>query len=302
MKSIPARVDKPMLSERTVASGDETSGTTRVRQKRLIYRHSASIRLTHWLNLIFMTIMLMSGLQIFNARPDLYLGAYSAFKHPLVAFEAKQEHGKLVGITKIFGHQFDTTGFLAVSPGIDGRPMYRAFPAWATIPSSAHWLAMGRRWHFFFAWLFVLNGLAFTLYAIFSGHLRRDLLPSRDGLKHIGRSIWHHITFRYPENEAGRYNVLQKLSYLIVLFGLGPLIVATGLTMSPQIDTAFPWLLTLFGGRQTARTIHFCTAFSFLGFFVIHIVMVLISGVFNNLRAMVTGRFSVKSKGNLHEQ
>jgi thiosulfate reductase cytochrome b subunit len=273
------------------------------RRKRLIYRHPAAIRITHWLNLVFMTIMLMSGLQIFNARPDLYLGSYSAFAHPLIAFDAEHKNGRLVGVTRIFGRSFDTTGWLGVSSnGINGQPTWRAFPAWATIPSNGHWLAMGRRWHFFFAWLFALNGLAYAIYAIVSGHLWHDLLPSRTGLKHLGRSIWYHVTFRYPENKAGRYNILQKLSYVIVLFGLGPLIVATGLTMSPQIDIAFPWLLDLFGGRQTARTIHFCTAFAFVGFFVVHILMVLLSGVFNNMRSIITGWFNAKATDNVRDQ
>lgn len=260
--------------------------------KHLIYRHSVPVRVTHWVNFVVITIMLMSGLQIFNAHPNLYLGSYSDFDHPLVAFRAKMVDGKPTGITQIFGRQFDTTGWFGLS-NVDGRPTPRAFPPWATIPSHK-WLAMGRRWHFFFAWLFFLNGLAYVIYTFVSGHFWRDILPKWRDLKHIGGDILDHLRFRYPANERGRYNVLQKLSYLFVPFGLGLLIVATGLSMSPMIDTAAPWLPAFFGGRQTARTIHFVTALTFAGFFVVHIAMVLASGVFNNMRSIITGRYAVK--------
>ncbi len=102
------------------------------------------------------------------------------------------------------------------------------------------------------------------------------------------------MRLRFPKgDEAKRYNVLQKLAYLIVVFVLGPVMVLAGLTMSPRLDASYPILLEIFGGRQSARTIHFICAFSFLGFFVIHIVMVLLSGVFNNLRSMITGWYNL---------
>ena len=107
-----------------------------------------------------------------------------------------------------------------------------------------------------------------------------------------------HLRLRHPKgNEAKRYNVLQKLAYIGVLFGLAPLIVLTGLTMSPTIDTAVPWLLTIFGGRQAARTIHFIACFSFVGFIVIHVAQVMLTGFFNNIRSMVTGYFVVRHEG-----
>jgi thiosulfate reductase cytochrome b subunit len=172
--------------------------------------------------------------------------------------------------------------------------MVRGFPAWATIPGPL-WLAMARRWHFFFAWIFVVNGLVYAAYALFSRHLWRDLTPSWEQLRHTGRSIWDHARLRFPRGEEARhYNVLQKLSYLIVVFGLGPLMVATGLTMSPWIDAAFPQLLDIFGGRQSARTIHFVTAFALVSFVVIHVLMVLLSGAWNNMRSMITGRYRIE--------
>jgi thiosulfate reductase cytochrome b subunit len=153
---------------------------------------------------------------------------------------------------------------------------------------------MSRRWHFFFAWVFVVNGVLYALFALFSGHFRRDLAPTRRDLRSIGRSVVDHALLRFPKGEeAAHYNVLQKLSYLVVVFGLGLLIVATGLTMSPWIDAAYPQLLDVFGGRQSARTIHFATAFAFVGFFIIHILMVLLSGPWNNLRSIITGRYRI---------
>ncbi|MGH6989659.1 MAG: cytochrome b/b6 domain-containing protein [Stellaceae bacterium] len=266
--------------------------------RRLVYRHGVLIRVTHWINLVCMTILLMSGLQIFNAHPALYWGDKSVFAAPILTMgEGKNAAGQPIGITQIFGHDFTTTGVLGLSRGEDGQMIERGFPEWATIPGP-QWLAMGRTWHFFFAWIFVINGAIYLAATIFGRHLRRDLVPSGAELRHIGRSIWDHLRLRFPKER--RYNVLQKLSYLFVIFVLAPVIVATGLTMSPRIDAGYPFLLTLFGGRQSARTIHFICAFSFLGFAAIHIAMVLVSGVWNNLRSMVTGRYAIREEDGSH--
>jgi thiosulfate reductase cytochrome b subunit len=262
-----------------------------------IARHSLTVRATHWLNLVIITIMLMSGLQIFNAHPALYWGARSDFERPLLAMKAEtSEDGASVGVTTLFGYRVETTGILGVS-NYRGEPEARGFPTWITLPG-ARWLAMGRSWHFFFAWLFVLNGLAYVAYALIRRHLQRDLLPTKNELRHIGRSISDHIRFRFHKGEAVRhYNVLQKLAYLGVVFVLGPLVVLTGLSMSPTLDAAFPWLPELFGGRQSARTIHFLCAVGFVGFFLIHVFMVLVSGVWNNIRSMITGRYAIDVAG-----
>jgi thiosulfate reductase cytochrome b subunit len=273
------------------------------RQRQWIYRHALWVRLGHWINVVCMVILLMSGLQIFNAHPALYWGDRSTFGDPVLSMGAEQTAtGEIIGVTTILGHEFDTTGVLGLSEGGNGEMTVRGFPAWATIPS-VQWLAMGRRWHFFFAWLFAINGIVYVLYAVLGRHLRRDLLPSGGDLRHIGRSILEHLRFRFPKGEAARrYNVLQKIAYLVVLFGLAPLIILTGLTMSPRIDAGFPVLLTIFGGRQSARTIHFICAFSFLLFALVHIFMVLVSGVWNNLRSMITGRYVIDTSGEDHER
>lgn len=257
-----------------------------------IHRHSIAVRVTHWINAVCLLVLLMSGLQIFNAHPALYWGQASAFAHPLLALTATDSaEAGTRGVTRIFGHAFDTTGFLGASAGPGGLVWARGFPSWLTIPSYQD-LSTGRRWHFFFAWLLVLNGAAYLLYSLASGHLRRDLLPSRLQLRKVGQTVREHFLLRFPRgDEARHYNVLQKLTYMAVAFVVLPLIVLTGLTMSPGMDAAFPELLTLFGGRQSARTIHFLAASGLVLFVVVHVAMVLLSGAWNNLRSMITGTY-----------
>lgn len=262
--------------------------------ERATYRHTLRVRLSHWINVIALLILLMSGFQIFNAHPSLYWGDRSDLDRAILSMSARQApNGTLQGVTRIAGLEFDTTGVLGLSVDAEGDMEERGFPAWATIPS-ARWLSMGRHWHLFFAWVFVLNGLLYAVYSLTSKHLRRDLLPTGQDWRSIGGTIKDHLLFRHLGPEA-RYNILQKLAYIIVVFGLGPLAVLTGLTMSPWLDSALP-LTDIFGGRQSARTLHFIAAFAFVGFILIHLFMVLITGVWNNLRSMITGRYVSEEK------
>jgi thiosulfate reductase cytochrome b subunit len=258
-------------------------------------RHRGFVRATHWFNAVVITFMLMSGLQIFNAHPALYIGAQSMFDHPALSMISKTgSNGELRGITTIGSWQFDTTGLFGASDD-NGTRVARGFPSWATVPGP-QWLALGRRYHFFFAWFFVANGILFALWAFASGHFRKDLLPTSQDLAHLPREIADHAKLKFAHGARARhYNALQKLTYFLVIFLIGPLIVLTGLTMSPTLDSAFPFLPWIFGGRQTARTIHFLCAFSFLAFFLVHIVMVVLSGTWNNLRSMITGRYVIES-------
>ncbi len=260
----------------------------------LVRRHAVVTRISHWINVLCLLVLLMSGLQIFNAHPALYWGQSSDFAHPLLSMTAVQDaNGTLTGITQIGDHHFVTTGWLGASK-VDGYQTARGFPAWITLPGP-QWLAMGRHWHFAFAWLFVINGVLFIAWALLRGHARHDLMPTRTDIRHLPREIVDHLKLKFPKGEAARrYNALQKLVYIAVIFGLGPLIVLTGLTMSPTMDAAFPQLLWLFGGRQSARTIHFLCAFSFVAFFLVHIAMVVLSGTWNNLRSMITGRYAIE--------
>ena len=263
-------------------------------QREVIYRHSGAVRVTHWINALVLLVLLMSGLQIFNAHPALYLGEKSDFDKPILAMQPMMHEKQIYGVTTVFGWDFDTTGVFGLSGDAESGYQERGFPWWATLPGHRD-LSLGRRWHFFFAWLFLINGLAYLLWSLASGHLRRDLAPSGKELRHIGASIAEHARLKFPKGEeAKRYNVLQKLAYLSVALILLPLMLLTGLTMSPGMDAAFPFLLDIFGGRQSARTIHFIAASGIVIFFVVHIVMVLLSGVWNNLRSMITGRYEIE--------
>ena len=259
-----------------------------------VYRHRLPVRVMHWINVVCLTILLMSGLGIFNAHPALYWGQGSSFDKPLAAITAVQGQGGLTGVTRIAGHQFTTDGVLGRSRvGDDEASSVRAFPSWATIPGRQS-LATARHWHFFFAWLFVVNGIAYVLYALVSGHLSRDLLPTRDELRRIGTSIKDHLLFRHPTGAAAqRYNVLQNLAYLVVIFGLLPLVIVAGMAMSPRLDAVIPGWVEWLGGRQSARTLHFLAASGLLLFVLVHLFEVLISGAWNQIRSMVTGYYTL---------
>jgi len=195
---------------------------------RLIYRHTALVRATHWINVVLLTILLMSGLQIFNAHPALYWGEVSNFGDPALSITAQRtEGGASRGITTVAGHQFDTTGWLGLSKDAAGRSAVRAFPAWATLPS------------------------------------------------------WQSLA-------EGRL--------LILVLVLLPILVLACLAMSPRLDAASPEFLTIFGGRQSARTIHFIAAFMLVIFVIVHVFMVLISGVWNNMRSIITGRYWIETR------
>ena len=229
--------------------------------RRIAYRHRLPTRLWHWVNALTVFVMLMSGLMIFNAHPHLYWGQYGAnFDHPWLSFH--------------------------------GRP----FPGWATIPSTYN-LAAARRWHLAFAWLLVVPLLLFLLTSLINRHADHDLKPTLDEVRpsHVWHDIRDHARLRFPRGDAAlKYNILQKLSYVAVIFVLLPLMVLTGLAMSPFMDAAWPWLLDVAGGRQSARSIHFISAMLLLAFIVVHLVMVVLTGPINQIRGMITGRYAIK--------
>lgn len=266
-----------------------TAATTR-----MVLRHRWPLRVMHWVNLICMLAMVGSGLQIFNAHPALYWGETSHFATPLFATPGVPlANGGLRGETRIGQARFDTTGVLGVSENANGVPVRIGFPGWATIPESRN-LALGRRWHFFFAWAWVINGVCYLAWSLASRHLQRDLHMRRRDWGAIPRSVIDHLKFRHPQGEAAlRYNPLQKLAYLGVIFVLTPLVVITGLAMSPQMDTVLGWFLQLVGGRQSARTLHFVAMAGFVVFTVVHVLMVVYAGPINEMRSMITGRVKV---------
>jgi thiosulfate reductase cytochrome b subunit len=262
---------------------------------RTVLRHRLPLRLMHWLNLLCMLVLLGSGLQIFNAHPALYWGMASSFDHPAFSADAAPgADGKARGMTTIGDRRFDTDGVLGVSKNGAGMRVQRGFPEWATIPGPRS-LALGRRWHFFFAWLWVINGACYLLWSLASRHLTRDLAMQPRDWRGIPKSIVDHLRFRHPVgDDATRYNPLQKLAYLGVIFVLVPLAVLTGLSMSPQMDSVLGWWLQLVGGRQSARAIHFIVMSLFVLFTLVHVLMVVYAGPINELRSMISGRFRVR--------
>jgi Ni/Fe-hydrogenase b-type cytochrome subunit len=258
----------------------------------LVYRHNRVTRATHWINAIALTVLFMSGLQIFNAFPRLHWGNKAEPDEALLSISAEAEDGEPRGYTQVLGHRFDTTGVLGVQ-FTDTGPLARGFPSWSTIPGF-FWLAGGRRWHFFFGWLFVINGLFYVVYNTFRAHTRKFLLTPRDAVK-IPAMVLYYLRLRRESPQDGEYNPLQKLAYTSVFLVLTPLALLTGLAMSPQLNIAFHALPAMFGGRQSARTVHFVLAFAFLFFTLGHVFMVLTTGVINNMRSMVTGWYKEKA-------
>ena len=181
------------------------SATAYARAGPLYYRHRLPVRIMHWINLFALTILLMSGLQIFNAHPSLSWGKSSyTGKPPILEMSAEQDKdGKLIGITRVFGHAFHTTGLLGASANENGALSERGFPSWATIPGT-QWLSMARLWHFFLAWILVVNGIVYVGYAIASRHLARDLAPDARDWRSIGQSIKDHLRLRHPSGEAAK--------------------------------------------------------------------------------------------------
>lgn len=215
-------------------------------------RHALSTRLWHWLNLPCLIVLFMSGLNISNAHPRLYWGHWG--------FEAEQAWLHLP-----------------------------RFPGWMTIPGY-YSLSSARLWHLLIAWPFAFGLLLFMLAALANGHLRRDLVTrlSQWRWSAIRADIVRHLRRDFAHGEA-KFNFLQKLAYGLVIFIALPLMIATGIAMSPGMDANWPFLVDLFGGRQSARSLHFLMAWGLIGFLVLHLVLVLLSGPVRQLRDMITG-------------
>jgi len=213
---------------------------------------------------VALVVLFMSGLQIFNAHPTLNWGKSS---------------------------------YSGASPFFE---LAHGFPSWMTLPGG-QWLAMGRRWHLFFAWILIMNGLFYVAYAVAGRHLSKDLAPTRSDWRSIGLSIRDHLLLRHPRGEAARrYNVLQKLTYLLVIFGLLPFVMLMGWALSPRLDTVIPGWVDIVGGRQSARTLHFIAAWALVAFVLVHVFEVAISGAVNNLRSMISGRYLIEKEHTDH--
>lgn len=228
-------------------------------QAEILYRHTRIVRVAHWINALCFLMLLMSGLQIFNAHPRLYWGQYGA----------DYDHA-----------------WLSIRGGI---PFQFALPSYRD-------LGAGRNWHFFFAWALVINGAIYLAFNFWNRHIQRDIIPKKDEFRidHLKHEIIHHAQFRRITGEAAKsYNTLQKIAYVAVIFVLFPLIILTGLTMSPGFNAIAPVLLDIFGGRQSARSLHFIAANLIVAFLVIHLIEVVVAGAWNEIRSMITGRYVV---------
>ena len=224
----------------------------------LVFRHRLTTRLWHWVNAVAIFVMLMSGLMISNAHPHLYWGEYGA--------------------------------------NLD-RPWWSppTFPGWATIPSTYN-LALARHWHLFFAWVFAFGLLIHLVVSLANKHIARDLSLSARELApaHLWQDVKDHARLKFPTGqEALSYNVLQKITYIAVVFLLLPLLIVTGLCLSPGFDAVMHVPLDLFGGRASARSLHFICAGLIAGFTLLHLVLVLLAGPYNEIRSMITGRYRV---------
>jgi thiosulfate reductase cytochrome b subunit len=280
-----------------MAGMDATAGptpapaTTRTSEPgTVVYRHSITTRLTHWVAFVSILVLVMSGLQIFNAAPYLDASDKSDPAHRVLAFDGQDAPGGgSIGTTTIFGHAFTTTHWFGYTDDGQGSEAVRAFPGWITFPGYQD-LAGGRSWHFFFAWVMVLAGVAYFA----AGAIRKDLalliLRPSDVPK-----LWpmqaYYLKLRKEPPDHGKYNPLQKAGYTLVLFVLAPFVVITGLALAPGFDAIAQPIVTLLGGRQFARTWHFVSMLLLVGFFFGHVFLVASTGLFNNMRSMITGTY-----------
>ena len=262
------------------------------------YRHTVVTRVCHWINVVCILVLLGTGLNIFNAHPALYWGQYGADaddgRRWLEIGATDGPAGSPIGQLRVGEVRVETTGVLGLSKNADGSALSQAFPGWATIPSWRD-LATGRRWHFFFAWLFILNGLVYLIASFANGHIQRQIWPRLRELRpaNVLHDFVEHLKLRFPRGEdAKRYHVLQKIAYGGTVLILLPLMVLTGLSMSPGFNAAVGGFLPgLFGGRASARSIHFIVTNLVVLFIAVHVLMVVLAGPYNQIRSMITGRF-----------
>lgn len=253
--------------------------------KQRIYRHPIAVRLAHWVGALALVILAMSGMQIFNAHPSLYASDASDFQRPVLSISGSLDADPPQGWVQVGMRRFYTTHVLGYGPDGEGGETVRAFPSWATIPAYQD-LADGRRWHLFSAWIFVICALVYARWAF-------GLRPSLADLRALPAALKAHL-LPWRVKPRAHLNPMQKLTYFGVVFIVVPIVVLSGLALGPSVDSWAPWLPALFGGRQFARIWHFGGMLALMAFFLIHLVMVALTGVWNNLRSMITGWFAVE--------
>ncbi len=256
---------------------------------RVVKRHSIATRSTHWAVALAMVILIMSGLQIFNAAPYLDASDLSNPAHRILSIRAAGNEFAPTGRTTVFGHTFTTTHWLGYTDDGQGSEQPRAFPGWITFPGYQD-LASGRRWHFFFGWILTIAGAIYLAAGALRGDIRLLVLRPAD-LPAVVPYLLYYLRLRREPPDHGKYNPLQKAGYTVVVFVLIPLAVITGLALSPGIDSIAHPLTTIFGGRQFARTWHFIIMLLLIGFTIGHVFLVAVTGVLNNMRSMTLGTY-----------
>jgi thiosulfate reductase cytochrome b subunit len=228
-------------------------------------RHSVLVRATHWLTTIAFVALLVTGLELVVSHPRFYWGETGNVNtEPLFKIPIPSSRSLV------------PTGYGYVLPDQNGWSRYL---------------------HFQSAWLLVLTGVVYVGVGLSRGHFRRELFPTRSDLsaKRLMTSIAEHLRFQRPGvDEAWSYNVLQRLAYLLIIFVGFPLIIWTGLAMSPSFVSAFPAAVNVLGGQQSARTLHFFLTGALVLFLLVHIFMIFLAGFWSRVRAMITGRAAAR--------
>ncbi len=241
--------------------------------------HSRLVRICHWLVAACFLLLAFTGIVILMVHPRLYWGEVGNDLVPAILEIPISTNHQPEGWER-------TTTFAPMSEGAEAT-----FSANRTYPifNENSW---GRSLHFLAGWIFVVAWLTYGIAGLISGHLRKDLLPAAGELRPttLWQDLLDHLKLRSGGGGGPPYNVLQKLAYVGAFFVALPLMVVTGLTMSPAVTAAWPILLDIFGGYQSARTVHFFAFAALVLFFVVHIFMVVVSGFRKQLRAMILGR------------
>ncbi len=258
-----------------------------------VYRHSVVARTAHWLWTLALLVLVMSGLQIFNAAPYLDASDKSDPSHRVLAFGAHTDaRNQQVGTTTIFGHTFTTTHVFGLTDDGSGGQSERAFPAAVTLPAVQN-LADGRLWHLFFGWALTLAIVAYIVAAAIRGDIAELILRPSDVPKLLPMQLYY-LRLRPEPPPHGKYNPLQKMAYTIVLFVFIPLMIVTGLALSPGIDAIAGPLTWVLGGRQFARTWHFTIMSLLILYFITHMALVFMTGPVNNIISMITGWYKLR--------
>jgi thiosulfate reductase cytochrome b subunit len=260
----------------------------------VVYRHSLAARITHWFWFIAILVLVMSGLQIFNASPQLDASDKSDPARRVLSIDAHRDpvSGFGIGTTTIAGHTFTTTDWLGYTDDGSGGRAARAFPGWLTLPGPQD-LAGGRHWHFFFGWVLTLSLVVYIVAGAIRKDLRELIVRPSDFPKLLPMQLYYLRLRKHPPPH-GKYNPLQKLTYTVVLFIFIPLLIVTGLALSPGIDSIAQPLTQLLGGRQFARLWHFGLMCIIIAYFFVHMALVVINGPFNEIRSMITGWYRLR--------